>query len=52
MLGFPDTGLAFLEVIPAIGTKFDAPEHLGPQSRTPRVSGVRRGSVELRARSR
>lgn len=48
MLGFPDTGLAFLDVIPAQGTKFDTPDQLGPQSRTPKVSGVRRGSIVLR----
>jgi hypothetical protein len=48
MLGFPDTGLAFLDVIPAHGTKFDPPDQLGPQSRTPRVSGIKRGSVEFR----
>jgi hypothetical protein len=48
MLAFPDTGLAFLHVIPAQGTKFDTPEFLGPQSRTPSVSGTGRGSVEIR----
>jgi hypothetical protein len=48
MLGFPDTGLAFLDVIPAHGTKFDSPDQLGPQSRTTRVSGIKRGSIELR----
>ena len=48
MLGFPDTGLAFLDVIPAHGNKFDTPDQLGPQSRTPSVSGVKRGSLVLR----
>ena len=48
MLGFPDTGLAFLDVIPAHGNKFDTPDQLGPQSRTPRVSGVRSGRLDLR----
>ncbi|MBE3071669.1 MAG: glycoside hydrolase family 2 [Acidobacteria bacterium] len=52
MLGFPDTGLAFLDVIPAHGTKFDMPDQLGPQSRTPAVSGVTRGSLVLRFASR
>jgi hypothetical protein len=47
MLAFPDTGLALLHVIPAIGTKFDTPDQLGPQSRTPKVTGVQRGSVVL-----
>ncbi len=52
MLGFPETGLAFLDVIPAHGTKFDTPDQLGPQSRTPRVSGAKRGSVGLRFMTR
>lgn len=52
MLGFPDTGLAFLDVIPPHGTKFDMPDQLGPQSRTSRVSGVKHGSVELRFATR
>lgn len=48
MLAFPDTGLAFLDVIPAQGTKFDTPDTMGPQSRTPRASGVKRGRIVLR----
>jgi hypothetical protein len=44
--------VAFLDVIPAQGTKFDTPDQLGPQSRTPRVGGVKRGSVDLRFVSR
>jgi hypothetical protein len=48
MLAFPDTGLAFLDVIPAQGTKFDVPDQLGPQSRTPKAEGTRRGTVLLR----
>jgi hypothetical protein len=48
MLAFPDTGIAFLEVIPAIGTKFDSPDQLGPQSQTPHVSGERTISVTFR----
>ena len=52
MLAFPDTGLAFLDVIPAHGTKFDMPDQLGPQSRTPAVSGVKQGSLVLRLASR
>ncbi len=45
MLSFPDTGLALLHVIPAIGNKFDTPDQLGPQSRTPKAAGVHKGSV-------
>ena len=52
MLGFPDTGLAFLDVIPAQGNKFDTPDQLGPQSRTPAVSGAKRGTLLLRLASR
>jgi hypothetical protein len=50
MQQFPETGLAFLHVIPAIGNKFDTPDQLGPQSKTPTVSGPKRGSVILRLR--
>jgi hypothetical protein len=48
MLAFPDTGLALLEIVPAQGTKFDTPDQLGPQSRTPSVHGAKKGSVVLR----
>ena len=48
MLAFPDTGLSLLDIIPAQGTKFDTPDQLGPQSRTPQAGGVRRGSIVMR----
>jgi hypothetical protein len=48
MLAFPDTGIAFLDVIPAIGTKFSLAVDGGPQGQPVRVSGVKRGSVTLR----
>ncbi len=48
MLAFPDTGLAFLDIVPAQGTKFDTPDVLGPQSRTPKAAGIYRGSIVLR----
>jgi hypothetical protein len=48
MLAFPDTGIAWLDVIPAIGTKFSQPEDGGPQGQPVRVSGVQRGAVVLR----
>jgi len=35
-------------VIPAIGTKFNTPETLGPQSQPRKVNGVRQGSVTFR----
>jgi hypothetical protein len=48
MMAFPDAGLAFLDVVPAQGTKFDTPDQLGPQSRTPAVHGARRGTIVMR----
>jgi hypothetical protein len=48
VLELPDVGLAFLSVIPAMGTKFDEPTTLGPQSQPKQVSGVQRGSLRFR----
>jgi hypothetical protein len=45
---FPETGLAILDVIPAIGSKFQPPDQLGPQSRQRHVSGTTHGSVIFR----
>jgi hypothetical protein len=45
LLDFPETGIALLDVIPAVGSKFQAPDQLGPQSRQRQVSGTTRGSV-------
>jgi len=44
-LNAPDTRIALLHGIPAIGTKFDKPEVLGPQSQKNQASGVYRGAV-------
>ncbi len=44
-LNVPETGIAFLHGIPAIGTKFDKPEVLGPQSQKNQASGTYRGTV-------
>ena len=44
-LNVPETGIAFLHGIPAIGTKFDKPEVLGPQSQKNKASGTYRGTV-------
>ena len=44
-LSVPETGIALLHGIPAIGTKFNKPEVLGPESRKNQASGVYRGSV-------
>ena len=45
---WPDMGLAFLHAIPAIGTKFDFPEALGPQSQPAKLNGVQRGTLIFR----
>jgi hypothetical protein len=45
---WPDMGLAFLHAIPAIGTKFDSPEVLGPQSQPAKLNGVQRGTLIFR----
>ncbi len=41
----PETGIAFLHGIPAIGTKFQKPEALGPESQKNKASGTYRGTV-------
>jgi hypothetical protein len=48
LLDLPETGIAFLDVIPAIGSKFHPPDELGPQSGQRRVSGTTRGSLLFR----
>jgi hypothetical protein len=47
-LDVPNTGIALLHGIPAIGTKFKEPEQLGPESRQNHASGTYRGTVWLR----
>lgn len=44
-LNVPDTGIALLHGIPAIGTKFNKAEALGPMSQKNQASGVYRGAV-------
>lgn len=44
----PETNLAVLDVIPAIGTKFNPAEELGPQSQKAKLSGTQTGKVYLR----
>ena len=48
MAEWPDMGLAFLDAIPAIGSKFNFPEVYGPQSQPVKISGTKRGSVIFR----
>ena len=45
LLDLPDTGRAFLDVIPAVGSKFQPPDQLGPRSKQRHVSGTTRGSL-------
>lgn len=47
-LFLPETGIAILDAIPAIGNKFMPPEKLGPQSQPAALSGLQRGAVWLR----
>jgi len=47
VLDLPDVGWSFLHVIPAIGTKFDLPEKIGPQSQTRTLQGVQRGELRI-----
>lgn len=48
LLDLPDVGLAFLDVIPPIGTKFTTAEKLGPQSQTRTISGTHSGTLVFR----
>jgi hypothetical protein len=49
VIELPDLGWSFLHAIPPIGTKFDLPETLGPQSQTTRLDGVIRGEIAISA---
>ena len=44
-IDLPDGDLSLLHVIPAIGTKFNAAERLGPQSQPADLDGVYRGTT-------
>jgi hypothetical protein len=48
LLDFPENGIAFLEVIPAMRSKNHSPAELGPQSKPKQVSGTKRGTLHLR----
>lgn len=48
LLDFPDIGIAFLEVIPAMRNKFHTTGEIGPQSKAQTVSGTVRRTVLLR----
>jgi hypothetical protein len=44
----PPTGLAVLDVIPAVRNKVNATDLVGPSSQAQRVAGTRRGTLHLR----
>jgi hypothetical protein len=41
----PETGISLLHGIPAIGTKFNKAQNLGPESQKNEASGKYKGSV-------
>lgn len=47
IIELPDLGWSFLHAIPPIGTKFDPPGILGPQSQVTRLRGLIRGEIAL-----
>jgi hypothetical protein len=48
LLNFPQTGITFLDVIPAMRNKFHTTDEIGPQSKPAQVSGVKRRTVIFR----
>jgi hypothetical protein len=47
VLALPDVGWSFLHVIPAMGTKFDVPSVMGPQSQPRVLTGVQTGTLRF-----
>lgn len=47
VLELPDVGFSFLHVIPAMGTKFELPDKMGPQSQPRTLRGVQKGEVRF-----
>jgi hypothetical protein len=47
VLELPDVGWSFLHVIPAMGTKFELPEKMGPQSQPRTLTGAQRGELRI-----
>jgi hypothetical protein len=48
LLVLPDNGWAFLHAVPPIGTKFNLPDVLGPESQPSVFTGTLRGELALR----
>jgi Glycosyl hydrolases family 2, TIM barrel domain/Glycosyl hydrolases family 2, sugar binding domain/Glycosyl hydrolases family 2/Beta galactosidase small chain/Domain of unknown function (DUF4981) len=47
LLNFPQTGITFLDVIPAMRNKFHTTDEIGPQSKPKQVSGIKRGTIRF-----
>jgi hypothetical protein len=47
VLELPDVGFSFLHVIPAMGTKFELPDKMGPQSQPRTLRGVQKGELRF-----
>lgn len=47
VLELPEVGWSFLHVIPAMGTKFELPDKMGPQSQPRTLRGVQRGELRI-----
>jgi hypothetical protein len=47
----PPTGIAVLDVIPAMRNKVDATDLIGPQSQVQHVNGVYHGTIHFRFES-
>lgn len=45
LFSLPETGLAILDVIPAIGNKINGPKKTGPEGKPRRVNGIHHGRV-------
>jgi hypothetical protein len=47
LLELPDLGWSFLHAVPPIGTKFDLPDALGPESQSAQLAGEIRGELSI-----
>ena len=47
MLELPDLGWSFLHAVPPIGTKFDLPDVLGPESQPTQFTGPIEGELAV-----
>lgn len=45
LLNFPETGITFLDVIPAMRNKFHTTDEIGPQSKPKQVSGIKSRTI-------